>query len=171
MHVYICEKPSQAADVARHVGASKKLTGFYEGNGIIVTWGFGHLLECAPPEHYQSNLKPWRLAALPVIPSQWHMDIKKDKTGGAKRQFNCIKECLKKATHVTISTDADREGEVIARELLDKCRYKGSIDRLWLSALDDASIKKALSQVKQGSETESLYQAGLARQRSDWTVV
>lgn len=164
--LYLCEKPSQARDIARVLGASGRGDGCLQGQGIVVTWCFGHLLEQAEPDAYGEQYKRWNFASLPILPQQWKLDVKKS---GAK-QFNVIKALLAKTQHVVIATDADREGEMIAREVLDMCRYHGQISRLWLSALDDASIRKALAQLKPGAATESLYQAGLARSRADWLV-
>ncbi|WGZ93421.1 MAG: DNA topoisomerase III [Candidatus Thiothrix putei] len=164
--LYLCEKPSQARDIARVLGANGRGDGYLQGQGILVTWCFGHLLEHAEPEAYGEQYKRWHFASLPILPQQWKLEVKKS---GAK-QFKVIKTLLAKAQHVVIATDADREGEMIAREVLDICRYYGRVSRLWLSALDDASIRKALGQLKPGAETEKLYQAGLARSRADWLV-
>src|SRR3990167_3122714 len=144
MILYICEKPSQAQDIARHLKATHRCDGYLEGNGYQVTWGFGHLLALAPPEHYKPDLKPWRIEKLPVIPNKWEKVI----LPKAKKQFNVIKALLKTTQHVIVASDPDREGEVISREILDKCHYQGKIERLWLSALDDVSIQKALKNIK-----------------------
>lgn len=164
--VYICEKPSQARDIAKVLGCTQKKDGYLTNGKINVTWCYGHLLETALPDYYCENIKPWRLDVLPIVPETWKMQIRKD---GAK-QVKAIKELVKNTEDVIIATDADREGEVIARELLDLFKYKGGIKRLWLSALDDASIKKALANLKDGKETENLYYAGLGRQRADWLI-
>lgn len=164
--LYICEKPSQAKDIARMLNAGKKVNGYYEGDNTRVSWCYGHLLELAPPDLYCENLKPWRIEKLPVIPSEWKVTVK----NSAKEQFLVLKKLIKDTQHIVIATDADREGEVIAREVMDYCNYKGTIQRLWLSALDDTSIQKALNQLKSGSATEALYYAGLGRQRADWLV-
>lgn len=164
MKLFLCEKPSQGRDISRVLGATKKGEGCLSGDGIIVTWGFGHLLEMAPPEHYDPKFKKWTLTDLPVIPAQWHLTVKPE----AKKQFAVIRKHLKKAQSVVIATDADREGEMIAREILDACQYRGPLSRLWLSALDEASIRKGLASLRPGESTESLYQAGLGRARADW---
>lgn len=164
--LYICEKPSQARDIARHLKATVRKEGYLEGNGYQVTWCVGHLLENASPDYYLDGDKKWRLEQLPIIPSQWKFEVKTK----VKKQFNAIKKLLKNTNEVVIATDADREGEVIAREILDYCQYKKQVKRLWLSALDDVSIKKALGQLKEGIETETLYAAGLARSQADWLV-
>lgn len=166
MRVFLCEKPSQARDIARVIGAGQRSEGFLKGEDSVVTWGFGHLLEQAPPEQYDPALKRWSLEALPILPSTWKMEIKKS----GRKQFGVVKKLLGQATEVVVATDADREGETIARELLDYCGYRGRVTRLWLSALDDASIRKALAGIRPGEATYPLYLAGLGRSRADWLV-
>ena len=129
-----------------------------------MTWGFGHLLQPADPEKYDPKYKKWNLNDLPIIPTTWKLS----QNDSSKKQLAIVKDCIAKADEVIIATDADREGELIARLILGYARYNGSVKRLWLSALDDASIKKALNNLKDGSETEPLFHAGLGRQRADW---
>ena len=117
MRLFLCEKPSQARDIARVIGAGQRSEGFLKGEGCVVTWGFGHLLEQAPPEQYDPALKRWSLEALPILPSTWKMEIKKS----GRKQFGVVKKLLGQATEVVVATDADREGETIAREILDHC--------------------------------------------------
>lgn len=164
--LYLCEKPSQARDIARVLDANGRGDGCLRGQGITVTWCFGHLLEQAEPEAYGEQYKRWNLASLPILPQQWKLEVKKS----AAKQFKVVKALLAQTQHVVIATDADREGEMIAREVMEQCRYRGQVSRLWLSALDDASIRKALGQLRAGQTTEALYQAGLARSRADWLV-
>ncbi len=164
--LYIGEKPSQARDIAKVLGAFDRREGYIQGDGVQVTWCLGHLLELAPPETYCDNLKPWRMEVLPVIPKVWRL-LPKTKT---KSQFNVIKALLAKTDRIVMATDADREGDVIGREVLDYCGYQGDVERLWLSALDDASIRKALKDIRPGASTYPLYQAGLGRQRADWAI-
>lgn len=166
MKLFLCEKPSQGRDIAKIVGAIKRADGCIVGDGVTVTWAFGHLLEMTGPEGYGEQYKQWNMASLPIIPQQWQLSVKPE----AKKQFKVIQSLLKKATTVIIATDADREGETIARQLLEYCQYKGKIQRLWLSALDDASIRKGLSSLKTDAETYPLYLAGLGRARADWLV-
>ncbi|WP_445000201.1 DNA topoisomerase III [Halomonas mongoliensis] len=166
MRLFLCEKPSQARDIARVIGAGQRGEGFLKGEGCVVTWGFGHLLEQAPPEQYDPALKRWSLEALPILPSTWKMEIKKS----GRKQFGVVKKLLGQASEVVVATDADREGETIAREILDYCGYRGKVARLWLSALDDASIRKALAGIRPGESTYPLYLAGLGRSRADWLV-
>jgi DNA topoisomerase III len=164
--LYICEKPAQARDIARNLKATNRQGGYLEGNGYQVTWCVGHLLELAPPEYYKPDVRPWRIEKLPVIPDTWTMLI----TPRTKKQFNVIKQLLKNTQHVVVAGDPDRAGEAIVREILDYCCYQGKIERLWLSALDDASIQKALKTLKSGDETKSLYEAEKARAASDYLL-
>ncbi|REC93344.1 DNA topoisomerase III [Kushneria indalinina] len=164
--LFICEKPSQAKDIGKVLGATRKGEGCMHGDGVVVTWAFGHLLQQAPPDAYDPELKRWSLETLPIRPTQWKNTVRKD----ASKQFKVIKGLLKQCSEVVVSTDADREGETIGREILDACNYRGPVSRLWLSALDEASIRKALDNIRPGETTYPLYQAGLGRSRADWLV-
>ncbi|MEF9900825.1 MAG: DNA topoisomerase III [Pseudomonas sp.] len=166
MRLFLCEKPSQAKDIAKVLGANRRGDGCWVGTDVTVTWCIGHLLETAPPDSYDARYKRWVLADLPIIPSQWKMLVK-PRTAS---QFKAVKRLLGEARELVIATDADREGEMIARELVEHCRYRGPIRRLWLSALDDASIRKALAALKPGNETFSLYHSALGRSRADWLI-
>ncbi len=166
MRLFLCEKPSQAKDIAAVLGASRRGDGCWVGPAATVTWCIGHLLETAPPDAYDERYKRWVLADLPIIPEKWKMRVK-PKTAS---QFKAVKRLLGEASELVIATDADREGEMIARELVEHCRYRGPIQRLWLSALDDASIRKALGALKPGSETFNLYHSALGRSRADWLI-
>lgn len=166
MRLFLCEKPSQAKDIAKVLGANRRGDGCWQGAGVSVTWCIGHLLETAPPDAYDARYKRWNLADLPIVPQQWKMQVK-PKTAS---QFKAVKRLLGECAELVIATDADREGEMIARELVEHCRYRGPIQRLWLSALDEASIRKALGALKPGSATFNLYQAALGRSRADWLI-
>lgn len=164
--LYLCEKPSQAKDIATVLGASSRKDGYFEHSQILVTWCIGHLLEMANPHDYDVKYKKWSFETLPILPDTWKMTV----TPKVKKQFNVIKRLLGQSQHVVISTDADREGEMIAREILDLCHYSGSIERLWLSALDTMSIQKALANILTDHQTKPLYYAGLGRSRADWMI-
>lgn len=166
MRVYLCEKPSQGKDIARIVGAKQRGNGCYNGPGIVVTWCIGHLIEAAPPEAYDEQYKRWSIEQLPIIPERWRVEPK----ATTATQFKIVKQLVGQAAELVIATDADREGEMIAREILDLCSYRGPIQRLWLSALNDASIRKALSTLKPSTETLPLYYSALARSRADWLI-
>ncbi|ERF77896.1 DNA topoisomerase III [Gallibacterium anatis] len=168
MKLFLCEKPSQGRDIAKFLGATQRGDGYLanQDKSLAVTWCIGHLVEQAEPHEYNEIYKKWSFDALPIIPTKWIMKVKKE----TAKQYKVVIGLIKKTQHIVIATDPDREGEVIARELLDMANYKGIIQRLWLSALDDGSIRKALSSLKSDTDTKSLYFAGLARSRADWLV-
>ncbi|WP_434563476.1 DNA topoisomerase III [Pseudomonas sp. R1-6] len=166
MRLYLCEKPSQAKDIAAVLGATRRGDGCWLGANVTVTWCIGHLLETAPPDAYDARYKRWVLADLPIVPARWKMTVK-PKTAS---QYKAVKRLLGEAKELVIATDADREGEMIARELVEHCRYRGPIQRLWLSALDEASIRKALAALRPGAETFNLYHSALGRSRADWLI-
>ncbi|WP_050470452.1 DNA topoisomerase III [Herbaspirillum chlorophenolicum] len=166
MRLFLCEKPSQGKDIGRILGATQRGEGCLNGSGVTITWCIGHLVEAAAPEVYDAALKRWSLEQLPIIPQQWRVEVK-PKTA---TQFKVVKALLAKATHLVIATDADREGELIAREIIDLCGYRGPIERLWLSALNEASIRTALGKLRPSSDTLPMYYSALARSRADWLV-
>ena len=166
MRLFLCEKPSQGKDIGRILGATQRGEGCLNASGVTVTWCIGHLVEAAAPEVYDAALKRWSLEQLPIIPQQWRVEVK-PKTA---TQFKVVKALLAKATQLVIATDADREGELIAREIIDLCGYRGPIERLWLSALNDASIRTALGKLRPSSDTLPMYYSALARSRADWLV-
>ena len=168
MKLFLCEKPSQGNDIAKVLGATKRGEGCLStpDGQLTVTWGIGHLVEQLSPEEYDPAFKKWAFETLPIIPGKWGLSPKKE----TKKQFNVVMKLIKQAKLVVIATDIDREGETIARELLDLAGFRGQIKRLWLSALDEASIRKALASLKNNEETLSLYYAGLARSRADWLI-
>lgn len=165
MRLFICEKPSQARDIAKVLQASLRGDGCLQGQHVTVTWCVGHLLETAPPEAY-GDYNRWSLEDLPIIPAHWQLVVKPKVVS----QLKVIDQLLHKCAEVVIATDADREGEMIAREILERCQYQGPILRLWLSALDEASIRRALAVLRPGEQTLPLYHCALARSRADWLV-
>ncbi|MBK3868676.1 DNA topoisomerase III [Pseudomonas stutzeri] len=166
MRVFLCEKPSQGKDIARVLDASQRGNGCYSGAGTVVTWCIGHLIEAAQPEAYGEQYKRWSIEQLPIIPERWRVEPK----AATAAQFKIVKQLVCQASELVIATDADREGEMIAREIIDLCGYRGPIQRLWLSALNDASIRKALIALKPSNETLPLYYSALARSRADWLI-
>jgi len=166
MRLFLCEKPSQGKDIARVLGATQRGNGCLNGAGVTVTWCIGHLVEAAAPETYDAQFKRWAIEQLPIIPERWRVEVKPQTAA----QFKAVKALVAKATHLIIATDADREGELIAREIIDLCGYRGPIERLWLSALNDASIRAALGKLRPSVETLPLYHSALARSRADWLV-
>jgi DNA topoisomerase-3 len=166
MRVFLCEKPSQGKDIARVLGAGQRGNGCYSGAGVVVTWCIGHLVEAVPPEGYGEQYKRWAIEQLPILPERWRVEPK----AATAAQFKVVQQLVAKAGELVIATDADREGEMIAREIIDLCGYHGPIQRLWLSALNDASIRKALGALKPSAETLPLYYSALARSRADWLI-
>jgi len=166
MRVFLCEKPSQARDIARELGQPRDLKTYLEAGDDVVAFARGHLFQLAEPEAYKPEWEKWTFGTLPIVPEEFKL-VKKKGTDDLVRAINGL---LKKADEVVIATDADREGEMIAREILDECRYRGPVRRLWLRALDPESIRKGLAAIKAGRETEPLYNAARARSRADWLV-
>jgi DNA topoisomerase-3 len=173
MRVFLCEKPSQAKDVAKALGINQRQNGYYTNGKDSVTWAIGHLLSQAPPEFYEPELarskQSWQVSLLPVEPQKWQMippDKTKDK--GRYNQLMAIKGVLATATEVVIATDNDREGETIALEIMEYFSYKGATKRMLYSSMDTASLKKAYSNMIEGSKTYPQYIAGLGRMRADW---
>ena len=166
MKLFLCEKPSQARDLARVLQA-KRVEGetpCWRGNGVMVTHAIGHLLQQAMPDAYGNRYKTWTLSTLPVLPEQWIAEV----VGRTRSQFEIIRALLREPTEVVVATDADREGEVIAREILDALKYRGAVSRLWVSDTTDAGIKRALATIQSGAKYEALYASGLGRSRADW---
>jgi DNA topoisomerase len=154
MKLYLCEKPSQGRDVAVELNATKRADGYLMNadGSIVITSGIGHLVEQFHPEQYDAALKKWLFETLPIIPNQWNVGPKKE----TAKQYKIVLGFIKKASTVIISMDADREGEMIARELLELANFRGKIQRCWLTALDPENIRKALTTLKNNQKTESL---------------
>lgn len=166
MRLFLCEKPSQGKDIARVLGANQRGNGCLTGPDVCVTWCIGHLLETCPPESYDPRFKSWAVEHLPIIPEAWKVEVK----ARTAAQFKVVKQLLREARELVIATDADREGELIAWEIMEHCGYQGPVQRLWLSALNPESIRKALTTLKPGQDTYFLYHAALARSRADWLI-
>ena len=162
--LYLCEKPSQAKEVAEALGIKNKTDGAYRGAGVIVTNAIGHLLEQAEPEAYGEQFAKWTLESLPCIPDPWQNVLKT----ATKAQYTVIKGLLKEADRVVIATDADREGEVIARNILAQAGYTKPIQRLWVQETTPSGYKKGYSNLKDGASYESLYASGVGRGHADW---
>ncbi len=129
MRVFLCEKPSQGKDIARVLGAGQRGNGCYSGAGVVVTWCIGHLVEAVPPEGYGEQYKRWAIEQLPILPERWRVEPK----AATAAQFKVVQQLVAKAGELVIATDADREGEMIAREIIELCGYRGPIQRLWQS--------------------------------------
>lgn len=165
--LYLCEKPDQGRIIAKALGGGNRVDGGLEGDDWVVTWGFGHLMTPYMPQDYDEGLKKWSWDPLPIVPQKF---LFKSKGGGAKGQMGKIRKLIKKASNVVISTDADREGELIAYEILNELKWKGNVERLWLSDLTIPAVQTALSKLKKADETKPLYWAAMARTYADWIV-
>ena len=175
MRLILCEKPSQGATLASFLNLNSRKNGYYEGNGIVVTWAIGHLLSLEKPEYYTPEIKTegWNLKFLPVLPSKFVFklpDFNDPKEKGRYDQAMAIKGLLAKATEVIIATDPDREGETIACELLEFFNYTGSTKRMLYSSYDNKSLDKAYKNLLNGKDTYNRYLAGLARMYCDWLI-
>lgn len=162
--LYLTEKSSQAAEVAEALGLYQKNNGVYRGNNVIVAHASGHLLEYAEPEAYGEQYAKWTLESLPCVPETWKQNI----SDSNLRHYQIIKGVLREASEVVIATDADREGEIIARSILDSLGYQGQLKRLWVQETTPSGYKKGFAKIRPGSEFFSLYQSGLGRSRADW---
>ncbi|WP_243292058.1 DNA topoisomerase III [Bacillus sp. FJAT-47783] len=166
--VVLAEKPSVARDIARVLGCKKKGNGFLEGERYIVTWALGHLVTLADPENYDDKYKKWNLQDLPIMPKELRLVVIK-KTG---KQFQAVKAQLhrKDVKEIVIATDAGREGELVARWIIEKARIHKPIKRLWISSVTDQAIKAGFKRLKDGKAYEHLYESAVARAESDWLV-
>ena len=168
MVVCIAEKPSVAADIARIIGASARRDGYYEGNGYQVTWTFGHLCELKMPEDYTPMWRSWSLSSLPIIPPKFGIRLKEDE--GVKKQFAVIERLMQAADGIINCGDAGQEGELIQRWVMQKAQAKCPVRRLWISSMTDEAIREGFAQLKDQSEYQSLYLAGLSRAIGDWLL-
>ena len=167
MELYLCEKPKVGAALARILGASDRQEGYAtDGGQIFVTWAIGHLLEVFEPAEYDEKWKRWDLQHLPIIPDQFQQKVK----ASVKKQYQVVEKLLKKATTVYIATDIDREGESIARELMDRAGYWGDVFRVPVASLDPVSLRQALNNVRPGESTYNLYLSSIGRMRADWLI-
>lgn len=168
MIVCIAEKPSVAKDIAKVLGATSACQGYMEGNGYQVTWTFGHLCELKEPDDYTPMWKRWSLAALPMIPPRFGIKLKDD--SGIKAQFSVIERLMQNADSIINCGDAGQEGELIQRWVMQKAGAKCPVKRLWISSLTEESIREGFQNLKDQSEYEPLYLAGLSRAIGDWLL-
>lgn len=164
----IAEKPSVGKELARVLGCKKTREGYKEGEGYIVTWSFGHLVTLADPESYQKEYKVWRLDALPMLPDKMKLVVIKQ----TAKQFAVVKQLIRSedVNEVVIATDAGREGELVARWILEKAGCKKEIKRLWISSQTDQAIRDGFAQLRPGREYEPLYRSAKARAEADWLI-
>ncbi|MBE6081146.1 DNA topoisomerase III [Acidilutibacter cellobiosedens] len=164
----LAEKPSVGRDIGRVLKCNRKGNGYLEGNKYIVTWALGHLVTLADPEQYEERYKTWRIDDLPILPSQMKLVVIKQ----SSKQFHIVKEQMnrKDVSQIIIATDAGREGELVARWIIEKVHSHKPLKRLWISSVTDKAIKEGFDKLRDGREYENLYRAAVARAESDWIV-
>lgn len=168
MIVCIAEKPSVAREIADVLGARTKRDGYIEGNGYQVTWTFGHLCTLKEPHEYTPTWKYWTLASLPMIPPRFGIKLIED--SGIEKQFRVIEQLISHADYIVNCGDAGQEGELIQRWVMQKAGAKCPVKRLWISSLTEEAIREGFQQLKDQSEFQPLYEAGLSRAIGDWTL-
>lgn len=164
----LAEKPSVARDIARVLKCDKKGNGYLEGSRYIVTWALGHLVTLADPEAYDVKYKNWNLEDLPMLPDRLKLTVIKQ----SGKQYNAVKSQLNRGdvNEIIIATDAGREGELVARWIIDKSKVNKPIKRLWISSVTDKAIKDGFNNLKPGKQYENLYHAAVARSEADWYI-
>ena len=168
MIVCVAEKPSVGRDIARVLGANTQHDGFMEGNGYCVTWTFGHLCALLDPHEYNEQWKGWNLSSLPMVPLRFGIKVSEDK--GVMKQFNTIKDLIARADEVINCGDAGQEGELIQRWVYQKAGCKVPVKRLWISSLTEDAIREGFQKLKDQSEYQRLYEAGMMRAIGDWLL-
>ena len=164
----LAEKPSVGRDIARVLNCTKQGNGYLEGKDYIVTWALGHLVTLADPEAYDVKYKSWNLEDLPMLPKQFKLVV----IPKTSKQFKAVKEQMlrKDVSEIIIATDAGREGELVARWIIEKVGVKKPIKRLWISSVTDKAIQQGFKTLKDGRNYDNLYSSAIARSEADWIV-
>ena len=168
MIVCVAEKPSVGQYIAKVLGANARHDGYFEGNGYQVTWTLGHLCALLDPHEYNPQWRGWNMSALPMVPTRFGIKVTEDK--GVQKQFNTIKNLIEHADEVINCGDAGQEGELIQRWVYQKAGCKVPVKRLWVSSLTEEAIAEGFKQLKDQSEYQRLYEAGLMRAIGDWLL-
>lgn len=168
MQLIITEKPSVAQSIAKVLGAQKRQDGYLEGNGYLVSWCVGHLVELAMPEAYDEKYSRWRYDDLPILPERWKYQI----SSATRKQYDILKNLMKRddVEELVNACDSGREGELIFRLVYHQSGCKKPFLRLWISSMEDSAIREGFAQMKSGKEYDALYEAALCRERADWIV-
>ena len=168
MKLVLAEKPSVAQSIAKVLGANKREDGYLEGNGYVVSWCVGHLVELAQPEAYDAKYSKWAYADLPIFPVDWRYEV----SSGTKKQFGILKKLMARddVASLVCATDAGREGELIFRLVYHKAGCRKPFERLWISSMEDSAIREGFENLRSGTEYDALYEAALCRERADWIV-
>ena len=164
----IAEKPSVSAAIANVIGAGERKDGYFQGNGYLVSWCVGHLVELAMPEEYDEKYRKWRKEDLPILPETWKYQISQS----TRKQFQILKSLMarKDVEELVCATDAGREGELIFRLVYHQAGCKKPFRRLWISSMEDSAIREGFSHLKASAEYDALYDAALCRERADWII-
>ena len=164
----LAEKPSVAQAIAKVLGATKRCDGYLEGNGWLVSWCVGHLVELAEPESYDEKYSKWRYEDLPIFPEKWKYEV----SASTRKQFAIVKQLMNREdiTEIAECTDSGREGELIYRLVYHKCGCRKPFRRLWISSMEDAAIREGFADLRPSNEYDNLYEAALCRERADWIV-
>ena len=168
MKLVLAEKPSVAQSLAKVLGANKRCDGYLEGNGYIVSWCVGHLVELSPPEAYDETYAKWRLSDLPILPATWKYQV----SASTRKQFGILKKLMKRddVESLVCATDAGREGELIFRLVYHQAGCRKPFERLWISSMEDQAIKDGFAHLEPSTKYDALYEAALCRERADWIV-
>ncbi len=155
MKLVLAEKPSVAQSIAKVLGAAKREDGYLEGNGYVVSWCVGHLVELAQPEVYDAKYSKWAYADLPIFPMDWQYEV----SAGTKKQFGILKKLMARedVASLVCATDAGREGELIFRLVYHKAGCRKPFERLWISSMEDVAIKEGFENLRSGTEYDALY--------------
>ena len=164
----VAEKPSVGAAYAKVLGATNRQDGYWEGNGYLVSWCVGHLVELAPPNVYDAKYVKWSIADLPILPQKWQYLV----SASTKKQFGILQKLMHRpdVDSMICATDAGREGELIFRLVCQQAGCKKPFTRLWLSSMEENAIREGFASLKPSTEYDALYQAALCRERADWIV-
>jgi DNA topoisomerase-3 len=168
MKLVIAEKPSVAQSIARVIGADERKDGYLEGNGYLVSWCFGHLIELAEPENYNERFRTWKIEDLPILPENWKYLV----SSSTGKQYRLLKKLMerKDVDSLVEATDAGREGELIFRLVYNQTGCRKPFERLWISSMEDAAIREGFEKLQPSAEYDALYQSALCRERADWIV-
>ena len=168
MKLVLAEKPSVAMSLSKVIGANQRGDGYMEGNGYLVSWCVGHLVELSQPEAYDEKYAKWKYDDLPILPEHWQYQV----SASTKKQFGILKKLMqrKDVESLICATDAGREGELIFRLVYHQCGCKKPVERLWISSMEDSAIREGLQKLRPGTEYDALYEAALCRERADWIV-
>lgn len=168
----IAEKPSVAQSIAKVLGANTRKDGYLEGNGYLVSWCIGHLVELAMPEAYNEAFAKWKYGDLPILPQYMDTGWQYQISEATKKQFEVLRSLMhrREVTSICLATDSGREGELIGRLVYHQCGCNKPMERLWISSMEDQAIEEGFCNLKPSSEYDSLYEAALCRERADWIV-